>query len=195
MQQFVRGESGQFGVIDLVAKAGTEQRDRRHAGEPRQVRDADAPKLFTDMVAFWEKWIVAKPPLRFPERKVQEYLVANTINNLLTIDLIGDDLIVNVNKFHYHAWYGGGREHPKAIVALQKLGGELGEAIREEMKAKVAKAAPDGYTILFVSSGYVVNPSLYAKTSCWKPWIPRPSSPLPSQNSSVESFPPCKPTA
>jgi len=40
------------------------------------------------------------------------------------------------------AWYGGGREHPKAIGALQKLGGELAEAIREEMQAKPAKAAP-----------------------------------------------------
>jgi len=41
------------------------------------------------------------------------------------------------------AWYGGGREHPKAIVALQKMGGELGEAIRDEIKAKTAKDAPD----------------------------------------------------
>jgi hypothetical protein len=76
--------------------------------EAQQVRDADVPRLFTEMVEFWEKWIVTKPPLCFPERKVQEYLLANTINNLLTIDLVGDDLIVNVNKFHYHAWYGGG---------------------------------------------------------------------------------------
>ncbi len=40
------------------------------------------------------------------------------------------------------AWYGGGREHPKAIAALQKAGGPLGEAIRREMQAKTAKAAP-----------------------------------------------------
>jgi hypothetical protein len=76
--------------------------------EARLVRDADAPRLFAEMVAFWEKWVVAKPPLRFPERKVQDYLLANTINNLLTIDIIGDDLIVNVNKFHYHRPCGGG---------------------------------------------------------------------------------------
>ena len=76
--------------------------------EARQVREADPPRLFAEMVAFWDNWVVANPPLRFPERKVQEYLVANTINNLLTIDLVGDDLIVNVNKFHYHNWYGGG---------------------------------------------------------------------------------------
>jgi len=41
------------------------------------------------------------------------------------------------------AWYGGGREHPKAIDALQTLGGELGEAIREETKAKTVKAAEE----------------------------------------------------
>jgi len=76
--------------------------------EAQQVRDADASRLFADMVTFWEEWVVAKPPLRFPERKVQDYLVANTINNLLTIDLVGNDLIVNVNKFHYHRPCGGG---------------------------------------------------------------------------------------
>ena len=76
--------------------------------EARQVRDADAQRLFADMVGFWEGWVAANPPLRFPERKVQDYLLANTIANLLTIDLVGDDLIVNVNKFHYHSWYGGG---------------------------------------------------------------------------------------
>src|SRR3954447_14124873 len=35
-------------------------------------------------------------------------------------------------------------------------GGNLG-------MGNAAKATPDGYTILFVSSSYVVNPSLYAK--------------------------------
>src|SRR5262249_56305956 len=35
-------------------------------------------------------------------------------------------------------------------------GGKLG-------RGGAAKAAPDGYTILFVSSSYVVNPSLFAK--------------------------------
>src|SRR5436305_11122972 len=35
-------------------------------------------------------------------------------------------------------------------------GGNLG-------MGNAAKAPPDGYTILFVSSSYVVNPSLYAK--------------------------------
>jgi hypothetical protein len=75
--------------------------------EARQVREADPARLFAELVAFWERWIVAQPPLRFPERKVQEYLAANTISNLLTIDLVGDDLIVNVSKFHYHSWFGG----------------------------------------------------------------------------------------
>jgi peroxiredoxin len=37
------------------------------------------------------------------------------------------------------AWYGGGKEHPKAIAALLKAGGELGDAIRQETKAKAVK--------------------------------------------------------
>ena len=42
------------------------------------------------------------------------------------------------------AWYGGGKEHPKAIAALQKTGGELAEAIRQEMDdARRRKAAPE----------------------------------------------------
>ena len=39
---------------------------------------------------------------------------------------------------------------------------------------QAARAAPDGYTILFVSSSYVVNPSLYPKIPCdpYKDFIP-----------------------
>ncbi len=40
-------------------------------------------------------------------------------------------------------WYGGGREHPQAIAAMQKTGGELGAAIRRDLDAKAAKAAPE----------------------------------------------------
>ena len=42
------------------------------------------------------------------------------------------------------AWYGGGREHPKAIIALQKMGGELAEAIRAETKGKGRKGPASG---------------------------------------------------
>ena len=41
------------------------------------------------------------------------------------------------------AWYGGGREHPKAIMAMRKIGGQLADAIRQEMDEQAAKAAPE----------------------------------------------------
>ncbi len=41
------------------------------------------------------------------------------------------------------AWYGGGREHPKAIMAMRKIGGPLAEAIRQEMDERAARAAPE----------------------------------------------------
>src|SRR3979409_1107923 len=42
------------------------------------------------------------------------------------------------------------------IENVAGAGGNLG-------MGQAARAAPDGYTVLFVSSSYVVNPSLYAK--------------------------------
>ena len=76
--------------------------------ESQLVRDADADCLLEEIAEFWEEKVVSKAPLHFPEEKVQNYLVANTITNLLTIDEMDGELIVNVNKFHYHDWYGGG---------------------------------------------------------------------------------------
>lgn len=59
-----------------------------------------------------------------------------------------------------------------ARLIAQKLSEHLGQQFYVDNEpgaggnigmANVAKATPDGYTILFVSSSYVVNPSLYAK--------------------------------
>jgi tripartite-type tricarboxylate transporter receptor subunit TctC len=59
-----------------------------------------------------------------------------------------------------------------ARLITQKLSEHLGKPFYVENQpgaggnigmANAAKASPDGYTILFVSSSYVVNPSLYAK--------------------------------
>jgi tripartite-type tricarboxylate transporter receptor subunit TctC len=59
-----------------------------------------------------------------------------------------------------------------ARLIAQKLSDHLGKQFYVENQpgaggnigmASAAKASPDGYTILFVSSSYVVNPSLYAK--------------------------------
>jgi hypothetical protein len=76
--------------------------------EARQVRQADPDALFRQTAEFWESRVAARAPLHFPEDKVQQYLVANTITNLLAIDQVGDDIIPNVNKFQYHGWYAGG---------------------------------------------------------------------------------------
>lgn len=73
----------------------------------RQVREADYDAVFAQTMAFWEDLVVRNAPLHFPERKVQEYLVAGTIANLLAIDRVDGDTITNVNKFHYHDWFGG----------------------------------------------------------------------------------------
>jgi tripartite-type tricarboxylate transporter receptor subunit TctC len=59
-----------------------------------------------------------------------------------------------------------------ARLIAQKLSDHLGNQFYVENQpgaggnigmASAAKASPDGYTILFVSSSYVVNPSLYAR--------------------------------
>jgi tripartite-type tricarboxylate transporter receptor subunit TctC len=59
-----------------------------------------------------------------------------------------------------------------ARLIAQKLSDHLGKQFYVENQpgaggnigmASAAKASPDGYTILFVSSSYVVNPSLYAR--------------------------------
>jgi len=75
--------------------------------EARQVRQADYGRVFAATMAFWEQFVLERSPFRIPELKVQEYLLAGTIANLLAVDKIGEDTITNVNKFHYHDWYGG----------------------------------------------------------------------------------------
>jgi tripartite-type tricarboxylate transporter receptor subunit TctC len=66
----------------------------------------------------------------------------------------------------------GGPTDVMARLIAQKLSEDLGKQFYIENQAgaggnlgmgNAARATPDGYTILFVSSSYVVNPSLYAK--------------------------------
>ncbi len=74
------------------------------APEVEQVRAADYAKTLQETVSFWEGFVAKSPPLRFPEAKVQNALLANTITNLLAIDKVGDDYIMGVNKFQYHMY-------------------------------------------------------------------------------------------
>src|SRR5262249_51624967 len=66
----------------------------------------------------------------------------------------------------------GGPTDVIARIVAQKLSESLGQQIVTENipggggntgVAMVAKAPPDGYTILVVSTGFMVNPSMYAK--------------------------------
>jgi len=66
----------------------------------------------------------------------------------------------------------GGPVDVVARLVGQKLSEKFGQqfVIENQVGAggntgmgNAARAAPDGYTILFVSSSYVVNPSLYAR--------------------------------
>lgn len=77
------------------------------SAEAKQMMEADHTQHFQRTASFWEDLVAKSMPLRFPERKVQEALLANTIFDLLAIDKVGDDYITNVNKFQYHSFYGG----------------------------------------------------------------------------------------
>jgi hypothetical protein len=77
------------------------------SAEALQLAQADPAREMERIAAEWDRLVVRPAPLHFPETKVQEYLLANTIVNLIAMDRIGDDYIVNVNKFHYHRPYGG----------------------------------------------------------------------------------------
>ncbi len=75
--------------------------------EAELVRAADYQQQFDRTVATWEKLVPASPPLRFPEQKVQEFLLANTVWDLFAIDQVGDDFIPTDNKFQYNNYQAG----------------------------------------------------------------------------------------
>ncbi len=66
----------------------------------------------------------------------------------------------------------GGPTDAIARIVAQKLSDSLGQQFVVEniggaggniASGQVARAAPDGYTIMAISTGFIVNPSLYAK--------------------------------
>ncbi len=106
-----------------------------------QVREADYDALLATTVDFWEKMVVEKAPLHFPEAKVQEYLIAGTIANLLAVDRVGEDTVANVNKFQYHDWYGGS-DPTHMLLAMDYMG--LPDVTREGFLFWRKKQFPDG---------------------------------------------------
>jgi hypothetical protein len=109
--------------------------------EAQQVRQADYDDVFAATMAYWEERVLARAPLQVPEAKVQEYLVAGTIANLLAVDRIGEDTITNVNKFHYHDWYGGS-DPTNMLRAMEYMG--LTEVAREGFLYWRKMQFPDG---------------------------------------------------
>ena len=109
--------------------------------EAQQVREADYDSVFAATMAFWEEMVLERAPLQIPEPKVQEYLIAGTIANLLAIDHVDGDTIANVNKFHYHDWYGGS-DPTNMLLAMGYMG--LTEVTREGLLYWRKMQFPDG---------------------------------------------------
>jgi hypothetical protein len=122
-----------------------------NSGAARQIREADFSGNFQKTVAFWEGLVAKAPPLRFPEAKVQQTLLANTIFDLLAIDKVGTDTIPNVNKFQYHRYYP--TDTALMNVALDDMG--LENIARECMLYALKYQKPDG------SLMQVNSPNLY----------------------------------
>jgi len=87
--------------------------------QARMVEAANFQDHLQETIVAWENLVGKTSPLCFPEAKVQQYLLANTIFDLLAIDKIGDDHAMNVNKFQYHRYYPGNAAN--MIVALDYM--------------------------------------------------------------------------
>jgi hypothetical protein len=88
--------------------------------EVRMVASADYQNHFRETISTWQNLVGRSSTLCFPETKVQQYLLANTIFDLLAIDKLGDDYVMNVNKFQYHRYYPGNAAN--MVVALDYMG-------------------------------------------------------------------------
>jgi hypothetical protein len=122
-----------------------------NSAEARLVRSANYTKQFDSTVSGWQS-LVAQSPLRFPERKVQDYLLANTIFDLLAIDKVNGDYIPNVNKFQYHRYYGAANT-ANMLVAFDYMG--LHEVAERSLLYAHKVQLPDGsFKMSFLPSAY-----------------------------------------
>jgi hypothetical protein len=111
-----------------------------NSAEASQARKAEYAEQLKATVSSWQGLVGRSQPLKFPEQKVQEYLLANTIFDLLAIDRVGDDYIPNVNKFQYHQYYPGNCSD--MVVAFDYAG--LPEIARKALLYQYKMQAPDG---------------------------------------------------
>ncbi len=109
--------------------------------EAKQLVEADSAEQFRRTVSFWEDLVAKRSPLRFPEAKVQETLLANTVFNLLAIDKRGEQYITNVNKFQYHDFFGGS-DSSHMRVGFDYMG--LDQIARKTILYSIAYQFPDG---------------------------------------------------
>jgi len=89
--------------------------------EIQLVREAAYQAQFERTRSFWEHFVAERIPLRFPEAKVQNALIANTIYSLLAVDKVGDDYIPVCNKFQYHS-HPNGYVTGHIVAALGRMG-------------------------------------------------------------------------
>lgn len=126
--------------------------------EAQQVNAAGYEAEFEKTVSTWEKLVPREAPLRFPEEKVQNYLLANTVFDLLAIDKVGDDYIPNVNQFQYHRFYAG-CDTAHMLIGLDYMG--LKDIARKALLYSLIAQRADGAFVLegreyrlFESFGY-----------------------------------------
>lgn len=108
--------------------------------EAALVRSADAQKELKDVSEQWTAMVGRRMPLQLPEAKVQQYLLANTVTQMLAIDRIDGDWVINVNKFQYHRYYVG--NGASMVIALDMAG--QAEAARNCLLYTRKMQFPDG---------------------------------------------------
>ena len=111
------------------------------SAEAQQLIAADCGEQLRRTAGFWQQLVAASSPLEFPEPKVQQTLLANTVFDLLAIDKVGDHYITNVNKFQYHDFYGG------SDVSHMRIGFDymgLEDIARKTVLYSAAYQFPDG---------------------------------------------------
>jgi hypothetical protein len=72
------------------------------------------------------------------------------------------------------AWYGGGRDHPRAVAAMRKAGGQLAETVKRDQEEKVARDAKEATAAakrLFDAIRTADYDHDWTKSDDWK-WFP-----------------------